>query len=512
MKKFLSILLAAMLVLAMVGTAVAEETATYTITITGDKGHTYEAYQIFSGDLAGNVLSNIKLGNGTNENILDFNGNQYGSAALLAEALTSENAEAFATLVSANLATVAGTSQEADGVYTIANLAPGYYFIKDKDGSVPTGGAYTKFMVKIVKDVNATPKTDNTVSIKKVKENVKPVNGAEDAGFTLATQYNDVADYCIGDTVPFSLYSKVPDLKHFKTYKMTFHDQMSAGLTFDATSVKVFVGGTEIASDLYTVNAPAADGCTFDVTILNLVGKDYAKGAEIRVDFNATLNEQAVVGLEGNPNQSKLEFSNNPNDETSTTETPWDYVVVFTYKLDVTKVDGANPDVVLADAEFVLKNAAGSFVTVDADGKVTGWVATQAEASVLKSDETGKFSVIGLDDGEYELVETKAPAGYNLLASPVKVVIKATTVNNQTYANKPADALTAIEVVVNGNAATPGNVDEGSVAVTIENNSGATLPETGGIGTTIFYLLGSIMFIGAAMTLVVRRRADADEV
>ena len=512
MKKFLAILMAAMMLLAMTA-SFAEEATTYTITITGDTGHTYEAYQIFTGDLSGNILSNIKMGDGVNANILTVKGVTYASAAELAEKLSGEAPEIaiadFTEVVAANLVKVAGTSTEVNGVYTITGLKPGYYFIKDKDDSVPAGDAYTKFLVKIVKNIEATPKTDKTTHEKKVSENVKPVTDGKTGA--AGNKYNDVADYNIGDTVPFALYSKVPDLDNFTHYEMIFHDIMSAGLTFDADSVVVTVAGSPLTAGTdYTVTTGTADGCTFEVKINELVGKGYTKGAEIRVDFNATLNSSAVIGLVGNPNQSQLEFSNNPNVTTDTTKTPWDYVVVFTYELDVTKVNGADTDEVLAGAEFVLRNAAGSYVQVDKDGKVTGWTASQDAATPLTSDATGIFKVIGLDDGNYELIETKAPNGYNLLTQPIKVVIKATTVNNQEYANKPDEALTALEIEVNGTPAT-GDVDTGIVNATVENNQGATLPETGGIGTTLFYLFGGLMAAGSALTLVVRRRADAEE-
>lgn len=511
MKKFLAILLAAMMLLATAGIAFAETTEsaeTYTITIKGDKGHIYEAYQIFTGDLSGNVLSNIVLGDGVTENILTLDGTKYANAAALAAILTNDNLAKFTEIVAGNLAAVAGTSTEADGVYTITNLEPGYYFIKDKDDTVPDGDAYTKFMVKIVKNIEATPKTDKTTHEKKVYENVKPAD--EPKTGAAGNNYNDVADYNIGDTVPFALYSKVPDLTNFTHYEMIFHDVMSAGLTFDTSSVKVSIAGTDLAADDYAVTTGTNDGCTFEVKIKELAGKNYAKGAEIRVDFNATLNNKAVIGLDGNPNQSMLQFSNNPNDTTDTTSTPWDYVLVFTYELDVTKVDGADAAKTLEDAEFVLQNKAGSFVTVDNAGIVTGWVASKDAASVLTSDATGVFKVIGLDDGEYTLTETKAPDGYNLLSSPIKVVVTATTANDQKYANKPADALTKLEIKIDDTVAA-GDVATGLVTATIENNVGATLPETGGVGTTLFYLFGGLLTACSALILVVRRRAGSDE-
>jgi LPXTG-motif cell wall-anchored protein len=508
-----------MLLLCTLSIAVAEEPDTYTITITGDTGHTYEAYQIFTGDLAGNVLSNIVLGTGVANGILTFNGTTYGSAAELAEALTEENKIAFADHAAQHLAAVAGTSTEADGVYTISDLEPGYYLIKDKDNSVPNGDAYTKFIAKIVNDVNATPKTDKTTHEKKVYENVKQAtNGKTGAA---GNNYNDVADYCIGDDVPFALYSKVPDLEHFDHYTMLFHDQMSDGLTFKADSVKVTIGGVELANGTdFVVDTSCEDGCSFHVQIKELVGKNYTKGAEIRVDFNATLNANAEIGLPGNPNQSKLQFTNNPNNtgsgtdnsdlsDGSTTETPWDYVVVFTYELDVTKVDGEDNTKKLANAEFVLQNEDNEYVTVDSDGVVTGWVTAEDDATTLVSDANGLFKVIGLDDGTYTLTETKAPEGYNKLAKTIEIVVNATTINDQNYANVPANALTKLEIKVDG-ALADGDTDSGIVDATIENNTGATLPETGGIGTTIFYVMGGLLVLAAVVLLVTKRRVGEE--
>ena len=513
MKKFLSILMAAMMLLAMTA-AFAEEATTYTITINGgDEGHTYEAYQIFAGDLSGDVLSNITLGNGVTNQVMTFDGTTYTEAAKLAEALSSANINEFAALVGANLATVAGTStyDEETGTYTISGLPAGYYLVKDQD-PIADGHAYTKFIVKIVKDTEATPKTDKTSHEKKVQENVKYTENVQsEAGYSYGAGYNDVADYNIGDVVPFSLYSKVPDLTNFTHYELTFHDDMSEGLSLDPNSFKVTIGGTELTNGTdYTVTTATTDGCTFELTITELCGKNYSTGATVRVDFSAELNENAVIGLDGNPNQSKLEFSNNPNDTTATTETPWDYVLVFTYELDVTKVDGADTTKTLAGAEFVLQNADGAYVIVDEDGIVTGWDASIDKASTLTSDANGLFKVIGLDDGTYTLTETKAPDGYNLLADSITIEVKATTANGHSYANVPSDALTALKIKVDSTEAA-GDVDTGIVNTAVRNNVGATLPETGGIGTTLFYLFGSIMAAGSALILVVRRRADAEE-
>lgn len=181
-------------------------------------------------------------------------------------------------------------------------------------------------------------------------------------------------------------------------------------------------------------------------------------------------------------------------------------VVVFTYELDTTKVDGTDTTKVLKDAEFKLyrKNSSNTneYVKVE-DGKVKGWTTNADEASVLKSGNDGKFVVKGLDDGTYYLKETKAPSEYNLLASDIKLEIKATTTNGQNW-NGTDEALTAIEIKVNDGNTTSGT--NGTVSTTVENNKGSVLPSTGGIGTTIFYVIGGILMVGAGVILVSRRR------
>ncbi|MBE5815363.1 MAG: isopeptide-forming domain-containing fimbrial protein [Clostridiales bacterium] len=519
MKKLVSLVLA-VLMLCISAAALATEAETpYTITINGDDGHTYEAYQIFGGDLSGDVLSNIVWGNGVNGEAVQTK-TEKASAQEVADLLTSDNLDEYMAIFEENLLasgvkTSTGVAGEDGTTYTIEGLEPGYYLIKDADGSVPVGHAYTKFMAKVVKNVTASPKTDNTTHEKKVYENVKPVtNGKTGAA---GNKYNDVADYCIGDTVPFALYSTVPDTTHYDHYVMIFHDVMEAGLEFDPASIKVTIGGNEYTN--ITLVQPGTDGCTFELKLNELKG--YTAGEEIRVDFNATLTDEAVIGLDGNPNKSKLEFSNNPNndgtvdengeyiDDGDTTETPWDHVVVFTYELDVTKVDGADTAKKLQGAEFVLQNAAGKYVTVDASGIVTGWVEAKEQASKLTSDADGFFKVVGLDDGEYKLEETKAPEGYNLLADPIAIKVSATTINDQNYTGTPSAALTALNIEVGGSTAA-GDTATGVVSTTVNNNVGATLPETGGIGTTIFYVVGGVLVLAAIVLLVTKRRVGEE--
>ncbi len=143
--------------------------------------------------------------------------------------------------------------------------------------------------------------------------------------------------------------------------------------------------------------------------------------------------------------------------------------------------------------------------------KITGWTTDEAEATTLTSDVNGNFVVIGLDEGTYYLKETKAPSGYNLLSSPITVIINATDVHNLEYDGTNASSeLTGIEITVNGNT-TSGDTDSGIVSAKVENNSGSVLPETGGIGTTIFYVGGAIIVVGAVILLIVKRRMRTAE-
>ncbi|MCF2653346.1 SpaA isopeptide-forming pilin-related protein, partial [Anaeromassilibacillus senegalensis] len=192
--------------------------------------------------------------------------------------------------------------------------------------------------------------------------------------------------------------------------------------------------------------------------------------------------------------------------DNNTGNTPEDKVIVFTYELDTTKVDGQNNTEKLEGAEFKLHNADNKWAIVNNDGKVTGWADTEEGGSTLTSDANGLFKVIGLDDGTYYLKETKAPTGYNLLSSEITVVITATTTNGQTWTDGQASsALTNLAVTADGTAGT-GNAGTGIAGITVANNKGSTLPETGSVGTTIFYIAGGVLAVAAAILLVTKKR------
>lgn len=545
-KKLLGLLLAAVMVLAM-GVPTFAASGSYTLTISGaSDGHTYEAYQIFAGDLSENeqTLSNVKWGDGVNGEALlaALKGTEEEptayqtcmTAADVAKVLesyenNSSEMKAFADIAGQHLTkTTSGTASaynEDSKSYTISGLAAGYYLVKDKDDSVPGTDAYTDFILKVVQNTTVTPKSDVPTVEKKVQEDDKY---NQDGGY--GNGYNDVADWNIGDAVPFKLIGTLPtNFADYDIYQYIFHDTLSDGLDLNEGSIKVYYASdkagtdkTEIPLGKYEVEAPGTEGtdqCSFEVAFADLTSVEGVTANKyIIVEYTATLNKDAEIGLPGNPNKVYLEFSNNPNSggEGDTGKTPEDKVIVFTYELDVTKVDGADADTKLEDAEFKLYDENGKYVIVDADGKVIGWADNEAGGSTLKSDENGLFKVSGLDDGTYWLKETKAPDGYNLITDPIKIEIKATTVNDQdwTAMEDPSDALTALEIKVTVGSTTTsgtGNTETGIVATDIKNNKGATLPETGGMGTTIFYVLGAILVLGAGGLLIARRRTDSEK-
>ena len=571
-KQLAAVLLSLVMLLALVIPAAAE--GPYSITIQNDKeGHTYEAYQIFAGtvssdeettgEAAGPMLGDITWGSGVDANEYanlltalkadETIGERFDAindatdAAAIAAALdkaTTADAEAFANVVSGFLSTTATESTAGDGVYNITDLAAGYYLVKDQDGSLQgDADTATEYIVQVLGHVQMEPKSSDIPTLeKKVAEQGKGNEGKynQDGGYGM--YYNDVADWNIGDRVPFKLIGSIPDMDAYDTYQYIFHDTISAGLTLDINSFDVYVAQekyqdpvalkwNEVPAENYTLTQ-TADGFTLAIDNLkefpyvNQEGRKY-----ILVFYDAELNGNAEIGLPGNENSAYLEFSNNPNGN-GTGRTEDDKVIVFTYELDGTKVDGEDETTKLEGAQFVLLNGAKSEAARVVDGKVTGWVKVATEAAagdvkmpetyeewvdrygdqnvILTSAEGGTFKIAGLDDGTYHLLEIKAPNGYNLLEDPVELVISATTANGQDWnSGIAADALTGLTITVDNGAVQNGDLDTGIVNVTVENNQGATLPETGGMGTTLFYIIGGLLVVGAGILLVVRIRMKA---
>ena len=488
-KKFASFVLAFAMVMAIAMPSVVKAAGNGSITITGAKaGHTFEAYQIFAGDASDKTLSNLKWGSG----VTPDGQTALGNAKTKADSLKNDSdAKDFAYEVSKYLAT-ASASSVADGQdYKINGLAPGYYLVKDKDGTVPQEQAYTKFILEVVgTNVSAAVKSSVPTSEKKVKDT------NDTTGKT--TGWQDSADYDIGDQVPFQLTGNVADdYSQYKgAYQLVFHDTLSNGLTFNENSVKVYVNDsdTPVSSDQYTIAYPATDNHSFDVTINDVksLGDQVTK---VRVEYTATLNENAVIGSVGNPNTMYMEFSNNPNSTTGTDkgQTPEDKVIVFTYKVVINKVDSRR--IPLAGAAFKLEK-----VLSNGEKKL---VKEYTIGEDEDDPEKTRFEFTGLDDGKYILTETVTPEGYNTM-DPITFNI---TASHDTKSDDPKLA------DLNGNAVDGEikftvNETKGTLTASVVNYMGSELPSTGGMGTTVLYVAGTIMILAAGVFLVMKKKAE----
>lgn len=368
-----------------------------------------------------------------------------------------------------------------------SNVDKGYYLIVETelDGNADT---YSLVMLNTADqdNVTVTSKEDSPTFEKKIKEK-NDSTGVESG-------WQDGADYDINDVVPFKLQGTVPqNYGAYNTYKYVFHDKMSSGLTFDASSVVVKVGGTAITSGYSVVTESLEDDCTFEVRFENL--KDISAvtaGCTITVEYNATLNDKAVIGSAGNPNEAELEYSNNPYGD-GTGKTPWDKVIAFTYQLVAKKVDKDGSSV--EGAGFTLykwSNEEDKYVAVS--GEITG-VTT--------------FNFKGIDAGQYKLVESTVPDGYTKAEDLVFTVVATYDTEN----NDPKFGTLTIKdedkVISDGkDKVFTVNLVAGSFTTDVVNLTGTTLPSTGGMGTTVFYVVGGGLMAVAVVLLVTKKRME----
>lgn len=420
----------------------------------GQEAYSYKATEKWTAFINGADVKNVYV-----------NIDEQGYVTWKADKNTAADYAAFAKLAQKyaadNNISNQGSQKATSTTVTFTNLELGYYLVDSSLGTLCSLNT-TKPDVTI-KEKNAAPTTD-----KQVQE-----NSTGDWGKT-----ND-AD--IGDTVNFKTTINVIDGSP-KDYVL--HDTMSEGLTFDSASVKVSVNDTVITSG-YTLDTNPGDGCTFEIKFADGTLKP---NDVVTVTYSAVLNDKAVIADEGNPNQTHLSYTdtNGATKETKPSETR-----TYTWKIDVFKYTMKNEkETPLADAEFVLyKEVNGEKQYAQAaDGKLTGWTNDKTAATIFKTPANGTFTISGLDSGVYYLEETTAPAGYNVLKDPVKVVIGAD--GSVTYGDD------------NSTAANPD--------VKILNNTGAELPSTGGVGTTIFYVLGGLLVVCAGVLLITKRRMNKE--
>lgn len=557
--------------------------AANTISFTGEAGdgtgitHQYTAYKIFSGTIEEGVLTGIEWAKGdeaaddflsalkaddttitisdTETTTLKALFGDCTTAASVAKVLAGYNddtavVQAFATLAGSKLDSFTKVNEQASTTIDVETSGDGYYLIVDEsmgsaDNKDFAKSRYLLAQVDASEGLEISVKSSLPTVEKKVKENTHTITYGTEANETedyVGTGYNDVADYCIGDTVPFSLYGTIPStIDDYVKYNYIFHDTLSTGLTLDDDSIKVTIGSATVDPDCYKYAAGSDGAFTITFDDIKSVKADDGQSEEkngdaitvnadtvVRVDYNATLNGNAVIGLDGNPNEVYLEYSNNPEwDGTGTSdtgETPKDTVIVFTYQMDVTKYlnskDKTANDQDGTKAGFKLYKTVGEkayVATVDTTtGKITGWEESVVENEVetkgteVTTASDGTFKFVGLDNGTYTLKETTVPDGYNKM-DDMTITVKATTANNQDWDSfKASDALTAL-VINDGTADITGVPNTGSATVEIINKSGSTLPGTGGIGTKIFYVGGGCMVAVAGIFLITKKRMNKKE-
>lgn len=487
-KRVLALLAAFALVLAMAVPAFAEETNQYTISVPEGSNHTYQVYQIFTGDYSSDgKLSNIKWGKNSNSREGANVGSKVSEDVLNQLAAVAGKSDEDKLAVIEQYANLSENGMDTVSESKSIKVAAGYYLFKD----TTTGISGNTYIAEVVGNVLIKAKNSHVPGFEK---KLKDKNDTTDNDFG---GWQDVADHDIGDKIPFKLEGTVPadyDAE-YTSYYFAFHDEEEAGLTFNKDSVEVYVDDTKITAG-FEVKTSTNDGCSFEVVFSDLKAiKDVHAGSKIRVEYTATLNENAVIGGNGNLNKAQLEYSNNPRDKDSRGKTVWDNVVVFTYQVVVNKyANSVGENNKLPGAEFTLSKKLK-------DG-------TTKNITVVKSDEGKQFIFKGLDDGVYTLTETVTPEGYNTI-DPITFTVTATHGTEWDGKGVRGDLITAFT----GNAA-PGEItftpDKGTGALTtnVINKSGTVLPSTGGMGTTVFYVVGGGLMAVAVVLLVTKKRME----
>ena len=395
---------------------------------------------------------------------------------------------------------VTATSERA----TINLTEAGYYIVT---GTVkPTDPANSdKEVVSAVILDNTDPSADVSpkASVPTLNKKITAVN----EGGRVLDDKGKAAVAKVGAKVSYELDSVAPDLTGYTDYTFTFGDKITNGLDYVANSFKLKVGSGSATAVTPVI---AADEKSFTYTIPFNTLKTYTKGDSIVLTYDCTVNNSALI-TDFENNTADLTYSNNPYSNT-TNKTPEKKTYVIDLNLDVDKIDGKDTTKKLDGAEFKLykQDASGTKTYYKWDSNKVTWT-TEANADIFKTDDSGKLEqqVRGLDVGTYYLLETDAPDGYNRLKDPITVVIAAEESQEEdkvtysaTYGGKDA---TMTDGQVDLTAASQSEKQPVATGV-IENNSGVELPSTGGIGTVIFYVIGSLLVIGCGIVLISRRR------
>lgn len=477
-KRMLALLAAFALVLAMAVPAWAEGN-TGSITVQGAvDGEIYSIYKIFDVTGYDTMTTPHKITYKVTDGWASFfaKGNPGATYVTLdskkqisATTLDSSTAPAFAAAAIAwakdsahNINVTESKTADKDGV-TFTNVANGYYLVDTSLGALcsldnVTGNTAT------ISEKNKVPSVEKKV---KSGDNYESSNSAK-----------------IGDTVKYKTTITI----NGSVEKVVLHDKMDTGLTFDETSVKVKVGGADVAAANYTLKKPgteSSDPCTFEIEFMDSYIAGLETGKQIEVTYSATLNESAVIGTPGNKNDTWLKYGNSGSVTSETT--------TYSYSFDLVKTD--SDGTLLAGAKFKLyadQNCANEIKLV-ADGDNAYRVAKTEEKAVesIETNATSALTIKGLKGTTtYYLKEIEAPKGYNELEN--------------------AFAFTIASANISSNLGTTSNkwVEGTSTGIHIINNAGTTLPSTGGMGTTVFYVVGGGLMAVAVVLLVTKKRME----
>ena len=478
MKRALTILLALVLMMAMAVPAMAAGEGSITID-NAVVGKTYTIYRIFdlnshnSDYSAINYTVNAKWADffKTGAKGLDYvNIDEMGYVTWKgSESDAPAFAEAAIAFAKANSIVNDGSTTATSSKVEFTGLELGYYLVQSDLGALCSLDTTTPSVT--IREKNAKPTTEKEVE--------------EDSD----SRFGGHNDADIGQTVNFKTTINVID---GDPRNYVLHDEMSDGLTFDGSSVKVTKNGEEIKAGYELVIEPT-DDCTFEVKFDNGLLKP---NDVVVVTYSATLNANAVVGGTGNANETHLSYTNTDN---TTGKTQPSETRTYTWSMDVLKYTmKGNEEVKLEGAQFKLYKEVGDAKTktyaIAADGKITDWTNEASKATVFTSDKDGKIEIKGLDADTYYLEEIEAPAGYNKLKDPINVVITAT-----------------IDPATNAGTATVTYGEGSTGTVKVLNQAGAELPSTGGVGTTVFYVVGGLLVAVAVVLLVTKKKMSADK-
>ena len=509
MKKLVSILLALAVILAMSTSVFAAEEETFELTIAGTLGHTYNVYQIYTGDVAEEdgtlILSNVKYGKNHYPAVGGAEGDPVPDTELQDFINSSDPANYFRTQIYGDPYAIINADGSQNSV-TI-DVEAGYYLIADVTEELPDGQTKSPIILKVAEKTTVASKHATIVSTKKVDDKNDSTTDED------AVVWEDSADYDIGDDVPFQLSVTLPaTLNAYETYELTFHDKQAAG--FDAPqNFNVYIlkkdGTTKItipeAADGthgYSVLACSSEsceygGCSFTVKIGDVVAlygtTEFEDGDKIIVEYTAKLNDAANVGRAGNENSV---YVCHPDGHT-----PKDDVTVLTYELKINKIDGTTKEA-LEGAGFTLQKwdeAAGTWINVGDE---------------IVGDGITSFVWSGLDGGKYKLKETTTPAGYNTLAD-VEFVIDATHKSvwlaDGNYALEDVIAKNIAGTAVVFNDRNAEGLLDGKLEGNIENFKGVILPETGAEGTVFMITASALLVMVAAVFMITRKKMSIYE-